>query len=304
MKSQKFLIVITGPTAIGKTAMAIGLAKTFGTEIISADSRQFFREITIGTAKPTKAELDSVKHHFINNLSITNDYDAGQYEQEANAVIEHLFTKQDVLILTGGSGMYIDAVCKGFDNIPQADENTRVQLNDLFKSKGIDELQKLLAQYDPEHYSSIDRNNPHRLIRALEVCITTGLPYSSFRKGIKKTKNYTIIKIGLTTNRTQLYERINHRTDEMIKSGLVDEVKNLLGFKHLNALQTVGYREIFEYLENKINLAEAIDLIKQNTRNFAKRQLTWFKKDKDLQWFEPTDTDNILKFIEQKIEKK
>ncbi|MCC6691600.1 MAG: tRNA (adenosine(37)-N6)-dimethylallyltransferase MiaA, partial [Bacteroidia bacterium] len=284
MKSQKFLIVITGPTAIGKTAMAIGLAKTFGTEIISADSRQFFREITIGTAKPTKAELDSVKHHFINNLSITNDYDAGQYEQEANAVIEHLFTKQDVLILTGGSGMYIDAVCKGFDNIPQADENTRVQLNDLFKSKGIDELQKLLAQYDPEHYSSIDRNNPHRLIRALEVCITTGLPYSSFRKGIKKTKNYTIIKIGLTTNRTQLYERINHRTDEMIKSGLVDEVKNLLGFKHLNALQTVGYREIFEYLENKINLAEAIDLIKQNTRNFAKRQLTWFKKDKDLQW--------------------
>jgi tRNA dimethylallyltransferase len=301
MDPKKFLLVIVGPTAIGKTHLAITLAKSFKTEIISADSRQFFREMTIGTAKPTGEELSAAKHHFINNISVTDDYDAGKYEREASLLIDELFRKHDVLILVGGSGMYINAVCNGFDDIPDVDEDVRKKLNEVYKKEGISVLQQQLNQLDPEHYNNVDLNNPQRLIRALEICITTGKTYSSFRKGKGKTRNYSIIKIGLNTVREELYKRIDARVDAMIKSGLVDEVKNLSHYKHLNALQTVGYKELFEYLEDKQNLEKAIELIKQNTRNFAKRQLTWFRKDIAIKWFEPSEAGDILEYVKQQI---
>lgn len=301
MHRKKFLLVIAGPTAIGKTSLAIRLAKLFQTEIISADSRQFFREMNIGTAKPSDKELAEIKHHFINTISVADNYDAGQYEHEASALLNELFKKYDLVIMAGGSGMYINAVCNGFDDIPEVNENIREQLNTTYKKEGIFPLQEQLSELDPEYYKTIDLNNPQRLIRALEICLSTGQPYSSFRTGKGKPRDYTIIKIGLNTDREQLYERINQRVDEMIEAGLIDEVKNLIKYKHLNALQTVGYKELFNHLDGEQSLQKAIEQIKQNTRNFAKRQLTWFKKDASIKWFEPGDVAEISEYVKHKI---
>lgn len=301
MHRKKFLLVIAGPTAIGKTSLAIRLAKLFQTEIISADSRQFFREMNIGTAKPSDKELAEIKHHFINTISVADNYDAGQYEHEASALLNELFKKYDLVIMAGGSGMYINAVCNGFDDIPEVNENIREQLNTTYKKEGIFPLQEQLSELDPEYYKTIDLNNPQRLIRALEICLSTGQPYSSFRKGKGKARDYTIIKIGLNTDREQLYKRINQRVDEMIEAGLIDEVKNLIKYKHLNALQTVGYKELFNHLDGEQSLQRAIEQIKQNTRNFAKRQLTWFKKDASIKWFEPGDIAEISEYVKHKI---
>lgn len=293
---DKTLIVIVGPTAVGKTAVAVELAKALDTEILSADSRQFFREMNIGTAKPSEDELRSVKHHFINSLSIHDEYNVGMFERDALKILHSLFQKKDTAIMAGGSGLYINAVCNGFDEVPQADQGIRTQLTEKFKSEGIEYLQRTLKQLDEEHYNKVDIKNPHRLIRAIEVCMTSGKPYSELRKGEKKKRDFRVIKIGLTLERKKLYEKINARVDNMIINGLLAEVKSLASLKarsKLNSLNTVGYKEFFEHLEEKYTLDKAIDLIKQNTRNFAKRQMTWFKKDTDIKWFEPTEIQAI-----------
>jgi tRNA dimethylallyltransferase len=294
---NKFLIVIVGPTAIGKTALSIAIAKALNTSIISADSRQFFKEMSIGTAKPSLEEMQHIPHYFIDSHSITDEYNVGKYETEAIELIEHLFKTNNTLILTGGSGLYIDAICKGFDELPEADAEVRNKIDLLLKSEGIEGLQKLLQELDPVYYAKVDLQNPQRISRALEVCLTTGSPYSNLRLGTIKKRNFNSIKIGLNTSREVLYQRINQRVDEMIKNGLLEEVQQLQPYKHLNALQTVGYKELFDYLNNTTSLQEAIELIKQNSRRFAKRQLTWFRRDTETKWFEPTETEAILEYI-------
>jgi len=295
------LFVLTGPTAIGKTGVAIRLARELNTEILSADSRQFFREMSIGTAKPSQEELNAVPHHFINSLSILDDYDAGKYEQGALALLTKLFEKHSTLILCGGSGMYIDAVCKGFDQLPEVEESQRKKLNDIFETQGISALQNLLREHDPDHYQYVDLNNPHRLIRALEITLSTGTPYSSLRKGKASERPFRIIKVGLTTDREVLYRRINERVDAMMDMGLLQEVITLIPNKKLNALQTVGYKELFDHLEGKYSLADAVALIKQNTRRFSKRQLTWFKKDESTVWLDPLKPEFQLEDILKRI---
>ncbi len=304
MKTNKFLIVIVGPTAIGKTALSIELAKQFNTEIISADSRQFFKEMSIGTAKPTTAEMQGIMHHFINSHSIIENYNVGKFENETINLLETIFAKKNTALLVGGSGLYIDAVCKGFDELPEANEDIRNQLKKLVDEKGIEGLQELLKKLDFDYYNKVDLQNSQRISRALEVCLATGKPYSTLRAGKLKNRNFNVIKIGLNTSREKLYEKINMRVDEMIQQGLLEEVKSLQEYKNKNALQTVGYKELFDYLENKIDLKTAIDLIKQHTRNFAKRQLTWFRKDEEIMWFEPMDKENITKYINTQLNRK
>jgi tRNA dimethylallyltransferase len=298
------LLVLTGPTATGKTGLAVQLAKRLETEIVSADSRQFFREMSIGTAKPDIAELEQAPHHFINNISIHDKYDAGKFEEQALACLDTLFAKHPVVILCGGSGMYIDAVCVGFDPLPDTGEEHRRSLNALFETKGIAALQELLGKHDPEHYKMVDLQNPQRLIRALEICLATGKPYSGFRSGKKKTRPFQIVKVGLNMHRDALYKRIDARVDLMMEKGLLKEVSSLQTFRELNALQTVGYRELFGYLDGQYGLLEAIELIKQNTRRFAKRQMTWFRKDEHIHWIDPTTTLNAVEEICQLIQGK
>lgn len=304
--SNKSLIVILGPTAVGKTSVAVELAKTLQTEILSADSRQFFREMNIGTAKPAPKELSAVKHHFINSLSVTNEYNVGMFERDALKILDTLFQNKNSVIMAGGSGLYINAVCNGFDEVPQADKEIRANLAEMYKREGIAYLQTTLKKLDEEHYKKVDIKNPHRLIRAIEVCMTTGKPYSELRKGEKKKRNFIPIKIGLNIDREKLYDRINTRVDSMIADGLLEEVKALAPFraggKQLNSLLTVGYKELFDHLEGKTELAAAVELIKQNTRNFAKRQLTWFRKDTEIKWFEPSDLAGMIAFIKAKSE--
>jgi tRNA dimethylallyltransferase len=294
---DKTLIVIAGPTAIGKTALSIVIAKKYNCPILSADSRQFFKEMNIGTAKPYIEEMNGVPHYFIDSHSIYDDYNVGKYEIEAIALLDELFKKNDVLILVGGSGLYIDAVCKGFDQLPEADHEIRTRIKTLFETKGIEGLQQLLKKLDGAYYKKVDLQNPQRISRALEVCLTTGMPYSDLREGKTKLRNFKIIKIGLNTSREVLYEQINKRVDEMMRNGLLEEVTKLRPFEEFNALQTVGYKELFDYLNNKTDLNTAINNIKQNTRRFAKRQLTWFRRDSEIKWFEPTELNEILNFI-------
>jgi tRNA dimethylallyltransferase len=301
IKSPKLLVVIVGPTAVGKTALAVQVARHFRTEIISADSRQFFREMNIGTAKPGQEERNQVVHHFIDTLSVSDEYDAGKFEQEANTLISKLFIKHQVVILSGGSGMYIDAVCKGFDDLPEVRTGVREQVNSLFDTIGIRALQEQLLLLDPAYYQLADRDNPKRLSRALEICISSGKPYSSFLKGENKKKDFSILKIGLTMDRRLLYNRINERVDGMMDAGLLEEVTGLLPYRKLNALQTVGYKELFDYQDKLHSLDRAIELIKQNSRRFAKRQLTWFRKDPDTKWFEPDDYLKITAYIDTHI---
>ncbi|MCW3071438.1 MAG: miaA [Bacteroidetes bacterium] len=302
MKTNKHLIVVTGPTAIGKTALGVLLAKTFHTVVLSADSRQFFREMSIGTAKPSAEEMQGIPHYFIDSHSVAEPYNVGKYETEAIALLEKLFAEHDVVIMVGGSGLYIDAVCRGFDELPEADEAIRQQIDELLEKEGIEALQEKLKQLDPVYYAQVDLKNPQRLSRALEVCISSGKPYSALRKGKIKTRNFDCIKIGLDTSRELLYERINNRVDKMMSEGLPEEVRSLLPFKTANALQTVGYKELFDHIEGKSGLQSAIDLIKQNTRKFAKRQLTWFRRDAAIKWFEPAETEKIIEYIKTTID--
>ena len=297
----KTLIVIAGPTAIGKTSLSIYLAKLFNCSILSADSRQFYKEMTIGTAKPSANEMKGIPHYFINSNFISEEYNVGKYETDAINLLDKLFTENNIQILVGGSGLYIDAVFKGFDELPEADFEVRNKINDLYKEKGIEGLQNLLKGLDEVYYYKVDLQNPQRIRRALEVCLTSGKTYSSLREGKIKKRNFNIIKIGLNTKREDLYERINIRVDEMMKHGFLDEVKQLKSYKHLNALQTVGYKELFDYLDGKMELDSAINLIKQNTRRYAKRQLTWFRRDEEIKWFEPGNETDILNYIKDRV---
>lgn len=292
---NKTLIVIAGPTAAGKTALAIQLALHFRTEIISADSRQFYKEMNIGTAKPSAQELELVKHHFINSHSIHDLFSVGDFEKEAIALLKELFKQHDQVILVGGSGLFIDAVCNGFDDLPKASKEIRERLNLILEEKGITTLQELLKKADPNYFNEVDIHNPQRLIRALEVFESTGKPFSAYRSKVKKKRNFNLIKLAINPTRAKLYEQINLRVDQMIEQGLIEEVKGLHKNKGLNALNTVGYSELFEYLDGHYLKEEAIEKIKQNTRRFAKRQITWFKKTQDMKWFDPSELDSIIK---------
>ena len=297
MSSTKKVIIIVGPTAIGKTALSIDIAKRLNTEIISCDSRQFYKELLIGAAPPSQKELAQIKHHFIHNLSIANDYNAGAFELDAMVKIEQLHKTKDTIIIVGGSGLYINAICKGFDNIPNIPNNIREELNNQFSQKGITWLQEEVKKVDPAFFESCDTQNPQRLLRALEVYKATGENLSSFKSETAKLRPFEIIKIGLKMDRELLYERIDTRVDKMIEKGLLKEVESLLPFQNKNALQTVGYKEIFSFYNNESTLEQAVENIKKNSRRFAKRQLTWFRKDKDIKWFEPYQIKEINKFI-------
>jgi len=300
-KSKPALIVLIGPTAIGKTKTAIRLSKYFNSEIISADSRQFYRELKIGTAAPTPKELAEAKHHFIGQLSIGDYYNVSRFEQDVLNSLSELFEKNTLAIMTGGSGLYIDAVCKGIDELPDPDEKLRLKIKNWHEEKGLEFLQKKLKELDPEYFKIVDIANPNRLMRALEVCIGTGQTFTAHRKNKSKTRDFKIIKIGLNRPREELFKNIGLRVDQMIESGLVDEVKSLEKSRHHNALNTVGYKEIFEYMDSKITIDRAIENIKTNTRRYAKRQLTWFKRDKEIKWFLPEETARIIGFIESEI---
>lgn len=295
---SKTLIVIAGPTASGKTALAIQIAQHFKTEIISADSRQFYREMSIGTAKPSKEELAAVRHHLIDSHSIKDFFSVGDFEKKVINLLKELFKSHNQVVLVGGSGLFINAVCNGFDELPVASEETRSRLNQLLDEKGIEHLQEKLKKADPVYYAEVDIHNPQRLIRALEVFETSGKPFSSFRTNIPKKRNFNIIKLAISPNREKLYEQINLRVDQMLENGLLKEVEGLKEYRHLNALNTVGYSEVFEYFDGKLSEQEAINKIKQNTRRFAKRQLTWFKKSEDIKWFNPLDLNAILDFLD------
>jgi len=292
------LIVVCGPTASGKTQLAIKLAKHFSAEIISADSRQVFRELKIGSAPPSPEELKEVKHHFIASRNLEEDYNADHYEKDVLKLLEKIFQKNNFAILAGGSGLYIDAVCNGFDNVPGSFPEIRKDLQDLFKEKGIEALREKLKELDPEYYKKVDLNNPQRILRALEACMGSGKPFSSFRKGKKNQRDFNTIKIGLDVSRELLYKKIDERVDEMMNKGLLEEVSKLISKKNLNALKTVGYKELFDYLEGKTSLDKAVELIKRNTRRYAKRQLTWFRKDKEINWFHAEETEKIIRLIE------
>ncbi|MAO10063.1 MAG: tRNA (adenosine(37)-N6)-dimethylallyltransferase MiaA [Flavobacteriaceae bacterium] len=295
------LICVVGPTAIGKTKLAIELAQAFNTQIISADSRQFFKEMSIGTAVPSAKELAAAPHHFIQNKTIFEPYSVGDFETEALQLLDKLFTENDVVIMVGGSGLYVDAVTKGLNDFPKISKQTREGLNSELDEKGLESLQKELKDKDPLYFSKVDIQNPHRIIRALEVIRTSGKPYSSFLNQKKKERTFKTIYVGLTAERQIIYDRINKRVDIMMEAGLFKEVAELVPHKNLNALQTVGYRELFDHLEGNSTLEEAVSEIKKNTRRFAKRQNTWFKKNESIMWFDYTTTaSEIIKTIKLK----
>ncbi|HEY4324201.1 MAG TPA: tRNA (adenosine(37)-N6)-dimethylallyltransferase MiaA [Mucilaginibacter sp.] len=298
--TTKTLIVVAGPTAVGKTAAAIQLANYYKTVIVSADSRQFYREMSIGTAKPTDEELAAAKHYFINSHSITESFTAGDYEKQCLALLAELFKIHDIIILVGGSGLFIKAVCEGFDEFPDPKPGVRNKLNRELEEKGINFLQEKLKSVDPLYYQQVDLNNPQRLIRALEVFESTGVPFSSYRRSVSSDRPFRIIKIGLSLPRDILYQRINDRVDIMMQNGLLDEAEALQPYRHSNALNTVGYSELFDYFDGKTDLKNAVELIKQNTRRFAKRQLTWLKKDTGIKWVEADKTD-LIKLITTKL---
>lgn len=301
LTEKPLLICIVGPTGIGKTALSIQLANIFNTEIISADSRQFYKEMNIGTAVPTTDELSAVKHHFIQHKSILETYSVGDFERDAISKLEELYKIKNVAVMVGGSGLYVDAVVNGLDHFPPVPEGVRVILNNDFQKLGIAYLQNELKLVDPLYYSKVDTDNPHRLIRALEIYRATGKTYSSYLQKNRTTRNFRTLIIGLTAERSIIYDRINQRVDEMMAEGLLHETEKLLPHKDLNALQTVGYKELFDYLDGKVTLPFAISEIKKNTRRFAKRQLTWFNKNVDIQWF-PFNAaeENIVEYIKAK----
>ncbi|HRI79788.1 MAG TPA: tRNA (adenosine(37)-N6)-dimethylallyltransferase MiaA [Cyclobacteriaceae bacterium] len=302
--ARKTLIVVVGPTAVGKTGLAIRLAIHFQTEIVSADSRQIYKELEVGTAKPLPDELNAVKHHFINTKSVEEEYDAGTYGLEASQVIDSLFKQHDLVILCGGSGLYVKSIIEGFDDLPEIPDTVRKQVRQEYDSKGLSWLQQEVALQDPEYYEVVDRKNPQRLMRALEVIRGSGQPFSGYHSKNKADLPFDVLKIGLELERPVLYEKIDNRMDEMIRNGLFEEAERFFNQRHLNALQTVGYREIFGFLEGAYGKEEAIRLLKRNSRHYAKRQLTWFRKDSDIHWFKPDDWQGIVNYIDSSIKLK
>ena len=297
MMKDKYLVVIAGPTASGKTATAIKVAKALSTEIISADSRQFYKELPIGTAAPTPEEQAEVPHHMIHNLNVEDKYDVADYEQDVLDLLKKLFVNHDTVVLTGGSGLFIEAVCKGLDSIPDISEDVRNKVDELYKKGGLIALQNEVERLDPEYYNIVDKYNPRRLQRAVEVCYQTGLTYTSFRKNTVKQRDFKIIKVALLWERNELISRINLRVENMVKEGLLEEAKSMCSKRHLNSLNTVGYKELFEYFDGKVSLNEAIENIKINTRQYAKRQMTWLRKNNDYKWFAVDEQEDMLKYI-------
>lgn len=293
---MKTLVVITGPTAVGKTQLCLDLAQRLGTPIINADSRQIYRDLKIGTAAPTEEQLRQVHHYFVGTLSLDEYYSASMYEQQTIALLEKLFQENDYALMTGGSMMYIDAVCHGIDDIPTVDEQTRETLKRRLQEEGLESLCEELRRLDPEHYEVVDLQNPRRVVHALEICLMTGNTYTSYRKAERKERPFKIIKIGLTRPREELYQRINSRVDLMMEQGLLEEAQRLYPQRHLNALNTVGYKELFKYMDGIWTLDEAVERIKGNTRRYARKQLTWFKKDSDVIWAHPTNISEIFHY--------
>ena len=297
----KYLILVVGPTAVGKTDLCINLAKKFQTEILSCDSRQFYKELNLGTAKPSLEELEAVPHHFINNLSITDEYDVRKFENEALKLLKQLFHQHPVVIMTGGTGLFADAVAHGLDAIPEVEPKIRKEIIQDFKEKGLSWLQEAVHAVDPEYYELVDKKNPQRLMRALEIWRGTAKKFSSFRTKKKADRPFEVIKIGLDRSREELYERIDKRMEKMLESGLFEEAKGLFEQRGLNALQTLGYTEIFDFLEGKYDNEELVRLLKRNSRRYAKRQLTWFRRDPQIHWFHPDDEEKIVVFLEDQI---
>lgn len=298
---KKILFVILGPTGIGKTELSIHIAKMLDTFIISSDSRQIYKELKIGTAAPSAENLKEIKHFMIAEKSIFDYYSAGKYEIEVLQILENIFQTKDYALLAGGSGMYIDAVCNGIDDLPEVDSQIRKNLCKKYDSEGIESIRFDLKRLDPEFYAEVDLQNSKRILKALEVCIQTGKKYSSFRKNSKKSRNFSIIKIGINTEREILYQKIDARVDKMFEEGLIDEAKEFIAHKNLNSLNTVGYKELFPYFEEEYDLDEAKRLIKRNSRHYAKRQLTWFSRDKEINWFNVDEKNKIINFINKKI---
>lgn len=298
---HKYLIVVTGPTGIGKSKTGVLLAKHFHSEIISADSRQIFREMTIGTAVPTKEELTEVTHHFIHSHSVTENYNASRYETEAIELIEKLFVSKNILFLVGGSMLYIDAICNGIDEIPDIPAEIRESVQNQFRTEGLESIRLQLKKLDPEYYQTVDLKNHARIIHALEVCLLTGKTYSSFRLNKNKERSFKIIKIGLNCDREQLHNKINERVDQMIADGLEKEARNLFQLRDLSSMNTVGYRELFDYFDGTITKDRAIELVKRNSRRYARKQITWFRNDPEVKWFEPDGFDRIKSYIEAQI---
>ena len=296
---NKTLIVITGPTAVGKTDLCMEIAGRFDIPIINADSRQLFRELRIGTASPTPEQLAKVRHYFVGTLNIGDYYSASMYEQDVMTLLGQLFKTSDYALLSGGSMMYIDAVCNGIDDIPTVDEKTRTLMKRRLAEEGLEKLVEELKRIDPEHYEVVDRQNPRRVVHALEICHMTGQTYTSFRKAEKKQRPFEIIKIGLNREREELYNRINRRVDSMMEQGLLKEAEEMLPYRQANALNTVGYKELFSYFDGIWELDEAIERIKGNTRRYARKQLTWFKRDQQMKWFHPDEQEQIMKYISE-----
>lgn len=303
-QKDKILVVIGGPTAVGKTDLAIDLAQHFKTEIISADSRQIFKEMQIGTAKPTADEMKGIIHHFIDSHSIHEEYNAGKFENDVLALLEQLFSRYQIVIMVGGSGMYIQAVTEGFDELPVGDSEVRKKLQLLKDERGLTALQEKLKLEDPDYFKEVDLNNPQRIMRALEVIEITGKPFSKFRLKKRKARQFRIIKIGMQQERSLLYSRIDQRMDHMLEIGLLDEAKELYQYKQNNALQTVGYKEIFDFLEGYHDWKTTVELLKRNSRRYAKRQLTWFHRDPQFNWFLPEQKNEIIAFLEKEINSK
>ena len=298
------LIVITGPTAVGKTALCLGIAKHYDIPIINADSRQIYRDMRIGTASPTESQLEEVKHFLVSKLNLTDYYSASMFEQDVLEILKQLFSGPDsknIALLTGGSMMYIDAVCNGIDDIPTIEDEVRENLKKRLEQEGLERLCEELRLLDPEYYNIVDKKNTRRVIHGLEICYQTGKTYTSFRKRDKKERPFNIIKIALNREREELYSRINKRVDQMIEEGFIDEARSLYGLRELNSLNTVGYKELFDHFDGIYSLEEAIERIKGNTRRYARKQLTWFKRDPEVKWFHPDNVDEIINYISQQI---
>ena len=300
---NKTLLVLLGPTGVGKTDISLEIARHYGCPIVSSDSRQFYRELKIGTAAPTEVQLSAVRHYFIGTHSIHDEYSCGQYEQDVMKLLSELFVENDVLMLVGGSMMYIDAVCQGMDDIPSVDAGIREFWKNEYATKGLGFIQEELKRLDPTHYNEVDLKNYKRLLHALEICSITGKPFSDIRTGKKKVRPFNIVKVGLNREREELYERINKRVDQMMQEGLLAEAEQFYSFRHLNTLNTVGYKELYEYMDGKWDLDFAVNMIRQDSRRYAKRQLTWFNRDKEIAWFHPDDKEAVFRYLKNVINK-
>ena len=297
------LIVLLGPTGVGKTELSLRVASHVGSPIISADSRQLYKELVIGTAAPTAEQLARIKHYFVGTHSLTDYYNASQFEEEVLLCLENLFQSTSNVVMTGGSMMYIDAVCNGIDELPTVSQEIRTNLMKRFEAEGLDPIREELKRLDPQHYNEVDLNNYKRVIHALEICLMTGRPYSELRTNTKKTRPFRIIKIGLTRDREELCDRINARVDQMMRDGLLEEARHVYPYKHLNSLNTVGYKEMFNYLDGEWPLDFAIEKIKRNSRVYARKQMTWFKRDKEINWFHPDNIEGILTFLDEQLKR-